>query len=167
MRWVLGITVRTRLLGMAVLLGAIAFAVALTESFFAHHWTEFDQAQRQVEKDLKALGEGLDQAGLDAAAAGARGGAIVEATVTTLHGLQENASGVAKAVHEIEVAAGEQPRTSDAVAKQVEVAAQDIERSATATMELSRTVEEVRRTSEQLAITSRALVNSVRQFRLD
>ncbi|HEX9082179.1 MAG TPA: methyl-accepting chemotaxis protein, partial [Holophagaceae bacterium] len=66
-----------------------------------------------------------------------QGGETIASAVAALHGLRESTSEVSGTIQEIGAASGEQTRTSESVARQVEEAALGMERHAAATTELS------------------------------
>ena len=94
------------------------------------------------------------------------GGDTVASTVQTLLTLKESTVVVAQAIQEIGAATEEQTHTADAVARQVEGAAQGMERNAAATTELSHTVAEIQHTSGELARASEGLASAVGQFKV-
>jgi len=89
----------------------------------------------------------------------------VEGTDLTIRTIQENIKAMATASREIALATDEQSRTSNEVAKQVELTAQATERSAAASTELSSTVAEVNRTADRMAQVSGNLAEAIARFR--
>lgn len=95
----------------------------------------------------------------------AQGKATVQDAVAALARIRENIDRVNSVALQIAAAADEQSKASDEVACQVELGAQKAAENASASLELSTTVEESATTSDRLAKTADGLIALVQQFR--
>ncbi|MBP1628516.1 MAG: aer [Holophagaceae bacterium] len=123
-----------------------------------------DEVRKLAERSGMAAKE-IAQLIEDSNQAVARGKDTVQEAVQALGRIRENITQVTAVSMEIGAAAEEQARASAEVAQQVELGAQKAAENASASLELSTTVEDNTKTSEQLARTADGLLALVSQFR--
>jgi methyl-accepting chemotaxis protein len=88
----------------------------------------------------------------------------VEAVVTHLEGIREQATHAAQTVEQIALASQEQARTAEEVARAVTAVAEENAHSATASSQIAATSQEVARTAHELARISEALMEESSRF---
>ena len=125
-----------------------------------------------VAEEVRKLAERSDSSAREIAAlingsnqAVAQGKATVLEVVQALETIRDHVSEVASMSTQIETASGEQAKVSEEVARQVELGAQQAEQNASASIELSSTVDSNVAVTEQLSRTAEGLAALVGRFK--
>ena len=125
-----------------------------------------------VAEEVRKLAERSDSSAREIAAliqgsnqAVAQGKATVLEVVGALETIRDHVSEVASMSTQIETASGEQAKVSEEVARQVELGAQQAEQNASASIELSSTVDSNVAVTEQLSRTAEGLAALVGRFK--